>query len=585
MKQTSCSGKIWKAREIDERKIYQYINDFELSDLLARILIARGIEADKVMSFLNPKIKDLLPDPLHLIDMKKACERAADSIEKNEKITVLGDYDVDGATSSALLIRFFNSIGANCAVYIPDRMTEGYGPSPEIMDKFKSNGSSLAITVDCGITAFAAMEHASKIGLDVIILDHHMSDITMPKAYAVVNPNRFDEKSEYKNLAAVGVSFLFLVGLMGILRKRGFFTEKTEPDLLNLLDLVALGTICDMMTLTGLNRAFVIQGLKIMTKRQNLGLKILSEYGKIDTLPSTYHLGFVIGPRINAGGRVGKSYLGSHLLATLDDELAHKYAQELENYNEERKVIEQQVLEEAMIMAEEQADKNYILVYAENWHPGVVGIVAGKLKERYQKPVAAMAIDGDVGKASCRSVRGIDLGSKIVEAKNKGILITGGGHAMAAGFTVDKNRIHELVEFLDEAMSKESETLVENNTYYYDAEVSPNAFNLNLAKEINKLEPYGNGNSEPLIKVAGLFVLKANVTNNRHISCLLAPDRKAFGSSAIKAIAFNCVGTPLADALLSEKALNLTVFGNIKINHWQGNSNAQLFINDIAVND
>lgn len=583
MEKHSTQGKIWKAREVDQRKLYQYIQDFSLSDLLARIVISRGIESSEVDLFLNPKIKNLLPDPFHLIDMEKACERVADSVQKKEKITVLGDYDVDGATSSALLIRLFKQLNVNADTYIPDRVKEGYGPTSGAFQKFKDSGTSLAITVDCGITAFEAMDHASQIGLDVVILDHHLSDVKIPSAFAVVNPNRFDEKSEYKYLAAVGVSFLFAVGLVKILKLRGFFSQSNEPDLLSLLDLVALGTICDMMPITGLNRAYIVQGLKVLAKQKNIGLKLLSELGKIDSYPNSYHLGFVIGPRINAGGRVGKSYLGSHLLSTNDINLAQKYAIELERYNEERKIIEQQVLDEAIIMAETQIHKNYIIVYSDKWHQGVIGIVAGKLKERYQKPVAAISIEGDVGKASCRSVRGIDMGRKIVEAKKRNILLSGGGHSMAAGFTISVDRIEDLVEFLNESNTEDYSILQQNNICFYDAEISPNGFTIDLAKEIEKLEPYGNGNSEPIVKIGGLYVLRAGVSNNRHITCMLAPDRNSHGSKAIKAICFNCIGSPLGDALLSEKPLTLSVFGNIKVNNWQGYSSPQLNINDVII--
>ncbi len=583
MSEISVSGKIWEAKNVNERLVYKYVNEFEISDLLARILVARNISEDKVMSFIYPKIRDLLPDPFHLIDMRKACERTAEKILAGEKITILGDYDVDGATSSALLQRVFTQLGANSSVHIPDRVSEGYGPTIYAIDKFKKEGAELVITVDCGITSFEAIDYAHSLDLDVIILDHHLGAEIMPNAYAIVNPNRFDELTEYKDLAAVGVCFLFSVGLIKILREHGYFNDREEPDLLNLLDLVALGTICDMMSLVGLNRAFVIQGLKVMSKKKNLGLKILSEYGKIDLKPSPYHLGFIIGPRINAGGRVGKSYLGSHLLSTNDENLAFDYAAQLEAFNEERKLIEQQVLEEAILMVESQKKKNYILIYNENWHPGVVGIVAGKLKERYQKPVAVMAIDGELGKASCRSVRGIDLGSKIVEAKNKKILISGGGHAMAAGFTLYKDRIDDMIAFLDEAMDSETNTLLQNNNYFFDVSLTPSGASLEVAEEIQKLEPYGNGNSEPIVRIDGMYVLKANVTN-KHINCLLASDSTALKSKSIKAIAFNSVGTALGDSLLSAKPLNLTIFGNLKINHWQGNSTPQLSIYDIIVN-
>lgn len=578
----SVTAKTWNIREINERRVYEYINEFGLSDFSARVLIARNIPLENIPNFLDPRIKDLLPDPFHLLDMEKACQRAANAIINQEKIIVLGDYDVDGATSSALLIRMLKSLGIEAKAYIPDRICEGYGPTLPVIEKFGQEGVNLLITVDCGVTAFDPVARGNELGIDTIILDHHMSDITLPSAFAIVNPNRFDETTQYKDLAAVGVAFLFSVGLVKILRSKGYFENRPEPNLLYLLDLVALGTVCDMMNLTGLNRAFVIQGLKIMQQQKNLGLKMLLDAGKIDILPSSYHLGFVIGPRINAGGRVGKSYLGSLILSTDDEYKAREYAVELERYNEERKVIEQQVLEEAAEIALAQKDNNFILVHSEGWHQGVVGIVAGKLKEKFQKPVAAVAVDNGIGKASCRSVKGIDFGSKIVEAKNLGILLSGGGHSMAAGFTINMERMEDLKLFLHEALAKHEAVLQENKICYYDAEITPAGINSDLADEIKKLEPYGNGNTEPIVKISGLYVLKANVTNNKHINCLLAPSKETFGSKAIRAISFNCMGTPIADILLSQKPLKLTIFGNIKLNYWQGKTNVQIYINDIA---
>lgn len=580
----SVLGSNWKSRDIDERQVYRYVNDYNISELLARIMIARGVEEQDVEKFLNPKIKDLLPDPFHLLDMEKACARVADGILRKERIKVLGDYDVDGATSSALLIRLLKSLDCDCSVYIPDRIEEGYGPSASSFQKFKDEGSHLVITVDCGITSFDAVNHANEIGLDSIILDHHLSDEKLPAAHAVVNPNRFDETTKFTYLAAVGVCFLFAVGLIKVLRAKNYFSSRPEPDLLKLLDIVALGTICDMMPIIGINRAFVVQGLKMMKARNNLGLNLLSQYGKIDIAPNTYHLGFVIGPRINAGGRVGKSYLGSHLLATDNIEQANKYALELERYNEERKILEQKVLDEALVLAENFAHKNYVIVSSDSWHQGIIGIAAGKLKERCQKPVLAIAFDGDIGKASCRSVRGIDLGRKIVDARNKGILLSGGGHAMAAGFTIHRSKMDEFMDYLDQGMDLDAIALEENNTRYYDANVSPNGLSLSLANELEMLEPYGNGNSEPVVRIDGLYVLKASVSNNRHVTCLLAPQRDAIGSKAIKSISFNSFNSPVSDALLSKKPLNLTVIGNLKANKWQGSSYPQLVILDVILN-
>ncbi|MDX1924260.1 MAG: single-stranded-DNA-specific exonuclease RecJ [Rickettsiaceae bacterium] len=580
----SVSGRTWSEKNINERLVYKYVKDFEISDTLARIIVSREIPESEVMSFLHPKIRDLLPDPFHLKDMEKACKRVAEAAQKKEKIIIFGDYDVDGATSSALLVRLLENLGVSCKAYIPDRIKEGYGPTIEAMQKFKKEGADLVITVDCGVSAFAPASFAKEIGLDLIILDHHLSEITLPDAYAIVNPNRFDEETEYKYLAAVGVCFLFSVGLVRILRNMDFFRQRQEPDLMTLLDLVALGTICDMMPVTGINRAFVVQGLKIMSNGNNLGIKLLAEFGKIDGKFSAYHLGFIIGPRINAGGRVGESFLGSFLLSTKDMDDAYQMASKLEQYNEERKLIEQAIIEEAVIMAESQHDKPYILVHSENWHQGVIGIVAGKLKERYQKPAIAISVESGIGKASCRSIKGINLGHKISEAKELGVISSGGGHAMAAGFVVDIEKIDALKAFFDDAIGVDSHLGEENNRKFYDAIVSPGGVTIELAKEIETLEPYGNGNEEPIILVEGLYVLKANIANNKHIMCLLAPDREAVGTKPIRAVCFNALGTQIADALLSQKPLKLSVLCNIKVNNWQGNQSPQISIYDLIVN-
>ncbi|MDX2049594.1 MAG: single-stranded-DNA-specific exonuclease RecJ [Rickettsiaceae bacterium] len=579
---SSALGKIWLQRELDERKVYRYVNDYGISDFVARILIARGVAENDVDNFVNPRIKSFLPDPFHLVDMERACDRVAKAILFGENITIFGDYDVDGATSSALIARLLGQLGASASIYIPDRLTEGYGPSIESFLKIKNSGSSLVITVDCGISAFEALEGAKLMGLDVIVLDHHVGSEIMPEAFAIVNPNRFDETSSYNYLAAVGVSFLFAVGLIKILRQKNFFASYPEPDLLKFLDLVALGTVCDMMPLIGLNRAFVAQGLKVMSSGSNLGLKILSEYGKIDEKFSSYHLGFVLGPRINAGGRVGKSYLGARLLATSNEEVARKYAIELEQYNEERKKIENMVTEDAYEQAETQKDNNYILVANENWHQGVIGIVAGKLKDKYQKPVIAISLDGEAGRASCRSVKGIDLGQKIVTAKSLGILLSGGGHAMAAGFSIEKDKIPRFREFLDENL-KNDFLHGDPNLRYFDAHLTPGAVSLNYAKEIAKLEPYGNGNNEPIVKIDGLYVLRANISNDKHISCLFAPQKEAFGSKAIKAIAFNSLSSPISDILLSMKPHRISAIGHLKVNNWQGNAGVQVTLSDLIV--
>ncbi|MDX1917354.1 MAG: single-stranded-DNA-specific exonuclease RecJ [Rickettsiaceae bacterium] len=585
MKHGVSSNK-WLAREIDERLVYRLVNDYNLSEILARILIGRGINIEEVEDFINPKIRKALPDPFHLIDMEKACNRVYEAIINNQKILIFGDYDVDGATSSALLKRLFTMLNVNCDIYIPDRITEGYGPSAELMSKFKSMDYSLVITVDCGVTAFDALEYADNIMLDVIVLDHHLSEILLPRAFAIVNPNRIDESSKYTNIAAVGVSFLFAVGLISTLKKNKYFTSSNDiPNLLDLLDLVALGTVCDMMPITGLNRAFIMQGLKVIARQENIGLKTLAQIACIEGKITTYHLSFVIGPRINAGGRVGSSYLGARLLSMADPVKAYEYASRLESFNLQRKAIETRIIEEAVIIAQEQSGNSHIIVSSTSWHQGVIGIVASKLKEKYQKPIIAISIENGIGKASCRSVKGINLGQKITKAKDMGLLIGGGGHAMAAGFTIDANKIPEFSLFLEQELSSDLDCFEENMIKYYDAFISPNGVNINLAKELEKLEPYGIGNDEPLILIEGLYVLKARILSNQHISILFAPSRDSYGTKAINGICFNGINSPMEQVLLSEKVRKISIICNVKVNNWQGNNSLQVIVHDLIQQD
>jgi single-stranded-DNA-specific exonuclease len=577
--------KHWEKEEIDERLVYRYINDFGISDITARLLLARKVEYEEVESYLDPKLKNILPDPFHLIDMDKACEVSYHTISKNEKITIFGDYDVDGATSSALLKRMFRMLGIDVNIYIPDRETEGYGPSEQAMEKFKKNGTSLVIMVDCGIMGHDAINKASNLGIKTIILDHHISTADLPNANAVVNPNRIDESTKHTNLAAVGVCFLFAVAFLKYLREKNFFASIKEPNLLELLDLVALGTVCDMMSLKGLNRAFVKQGLKVMSRRANVGIKALSDISSIDSELSTYHLGFIIGPRINAGGRVGESYLGASILSETIEENAINYASQLNQFNEERKIIERQVIEEALEQAQEKLHMDFLVLSGKNWHQGVIGIAAGKIKDKFLKPVAVIAALDNECKASCRSIKGVDLGCAIALAKENGLVISGGGHSMAAGFSVEQEKIEDLEIFLNNFAIKQISAINHNQIHKYDIEITSRAVNMDLAKELQALEPYGMGNPEPIVKISGLFVLKATQTQGKHISCILAPDKSSYGTNAIRSIAFNSMDTHISDILFSEKAIKIDVIGNIKINNWQGKSSAQLNIIDVLTSE
>ena len=580
----SINGKIWEQKLINEDIVIELCRSFKISDLLARIISSRISNPEEVENFLVPKIKNLLPDPFHLLDMKKAVDRVIKAILNKQKICIFADYDVDGATSAALLKNIFRDLNIICDIYIPDRIAEGYGPTPFAIQKIKDNGNELLITVDCGAMAYEALKYAKALQLDVIVIDHHIVTDILADAVAIVNPNRIDEKSEYKYLAAVGVAFLFATATLSSLKKQNYFAKVPQPNLIKYLDLVALGTVCDMVKLIGLNRAFVASGLRVMQQRQNIGIKTLYDIAGLNEVPKCYHLGFVLGPRINAGGRVGKSSLGANLLSTDCSIHAMKLAKELEKHNNERKVIELLMIEEAIEIAMTQQDCSLLFIVKEGWHPGVIGIVAGRLKEKFDKPVAVIALNDGIGKASCRSITGIDFGAEIINAKSKNLLIAGGGHAMAAGFTVTAEKLQELQQFLNNAFKINTKKLKNYKHAEYDLDLTTSSVNLPLMKELSVLEPFGQGNHEPIFKLDNLFILKANVVKSKHIRCLLSPNKQAFSNKALSAIAFNAVGTLFEDVLLNPKAKNISVIGTLKTNNWQDNYNTiQLIIKDIII--
>lgn len=583
----SVLGKIWHKTNINENLVSQIKTYMNISDFLATLIARNSHNLEEAEKILYPKIKTLLPDPFHLRDMQKGVDRVIKAILGNEKICIFADYDVDGATSSALLKNVFDELKVNSFIYVPDRITEGYGPSCSGMKYIKNQSTSLVITVDCGSVAFEAIDYANEIGLDIIVIDHHLTIDQIPKAVAIINPNRLDEISEYRNLAAVGVSFLFAVALCNSLKKQNFFASCniTYPNLMQQLDLVALGTVCDVMPLTGLNRAFVAQGLKIAKQRQNIGYNALCDIAGIDSALNPYHLGFILGPRINAGGRVGKSCLGANLLSTKNVQEAKLLAAELDQYNEERKTIELLLLAEAKQQAEAQKANSIIFIIGKNWHPGVIGIIAGRIKEQYNKPVAVIALSEEgVGKASCRSVKGIDFGCEIIDAKQRGLLIAGGGHAMAAGFTVLEKDLHSLQEFLTIKFNKLLSNYKEHLNSYYDFEVKTDSVNIRLLDEIMQLEPYGLGYPAPIFKFRKMYVLKADIVGVKHARIIFAPEKKSYAKHTISAISFNVTDSAMQDVIFSKKPLLLDLIGKLQMNKWQNNNKIQLILEDVIIN-
>jgi single-stranded-DNA-specific exonuclease len=581
----SICGKRWRQRGGDAMAGLALAQRFALPEIVGRLLAARGIAAEEVESFLGPTLRALLPDPSILTDMDEGAARLVRAVTAGERIAIFGDYDVDGATSSALLSRFFKATGAEVAVYIPDRLTEGYGPNAGALRKLRHEGAAVVVTVDCGITAFDAFDAAREVGLDVVVVDHHEAEPRLPHAVAVIDANRVDEnpavRAQLGRLAAVGVAFLLAVAVNRGLRAAGWYRNgRAEPDLLRWLDLVALGTVCDVVSLTGLNRALVAQGLKVLARRDSVGLAALADVARLDERPSAWHLGFLLGPRVNAGGRVGAADLGSRLLSTDDPAEAAAIAARLDALNTERKAIERAVLDAAILAVEggEVGAHDPIFVAGEGWHPGVIGIVASRLKERYHRPALVIALDGAVGKGSGRSVTGIDLGAVVIAARQAGLLVNGGGHAMAAGLTVDAVRLAELRGFVAERLRPQIADGALIPSLSIDGAVQAQAATRELMTEIDRLGPFGTGNPEPRFALPAVRIGRADVVGESHVRCFIS----GADGARLKAIAFRALEGPLGPALLKTGGAPLHLAGHLRPDSWQGRNEVQLLIDDAA---
>ena len=576
----SLSGRRWRQRAVDDRLGLALAQRLGVPEILGRVLAGRGVEPESAERFLNPTLRDQLPDPSGFMDMDAAVARLVRAIEGGELIALFGDYDVDGATSAALLRRFLRAVGARVVFYVPDRLKEGYGPNAPALLRLKSEGAAVAVTVDCGITAHAPLAAAAEAGLDVVVIDHHLGEPSLPRAVAVVNPNRFDERSPHGMLAAVGVAFLLAVGLNRALRQRGWYAGKREPDLTELLDLVALGTICDVVPLTGVNRALVLQGLKVMQRLGNTGIAALAAVAGVGERIDTYHAGFILGPRVNAGGRVGRADAGTRLLSTEDAGEARALAEALDAWNAERRQIEAKVLEEAMAAVErESAALPIAFAASEGWHPGVIGIVAGRLKDRYNRPACVVALESGIGKGSGRSVAGFALGAAVIAARQAGLLINGGGHAMAAGFTVAEEKVAALRDFLGERVHAEAgpEGLVPE--LGVDGALMPAAATPEFVMQLERLAPFGAGNAEPRFAFPGLRVMRADLVGNAHVRLILG---EPAGGQRLKAIAFRSLDTDLGRALLNGRGQAFHLAGHLRADTWNGRNEVQLLIDDAA---
>lgn len=573
----SFSGKRWSLREVLDDAAIALERAGNISPFLARLLAGRGVFAEDLLGILNPTIRQLLPDPSTLKDMDKAVARAREAMDRGEKIAVFGDYDVDGSCSSALMSQFFTALGRPPRIYIPDRMTEGYGPNARAFLKLKEEGTALLFTVDCGAMASGPLIVARDAGLDVLVLDHHAVDVA-PPSFAQVNPNQPADASGLGYLCATGVVFLFLVALNRSLRESGWYKASgiAEPDLRDYLDLVALATICDVVPLVGVNRAFVRAGLAKLSTMSRPGLRALAEIAKVSAPCTTYHLGFAFGPRINAGGRVGKCSLGVELLTEKDAEQATELATLLDLHNRERQTLEKQILEEAMTLASTQSNAPVIFVTGEGWHHGVVGIVAGRLKDRFNKPALVAGFEGGMGRGSARSIPGVDIGAIMRAAHEKSLLESGGGHAMAAGFSLNATKLDAFREFLHARdITAPLDAAIE---LALDVAISPAGATAELVENIERMGPFGAGNPEPFVLIPDARVVFADVVGKDHVRLRLAGG----DGTRLDAIAFRAAGQPLGKGLLAARGRQIHAAGRLKKDEWNGQIRVQLHLEDAA---
>jgi single-stranded-DNA-specific exonuclease len=583
----SACGRAWRDR-LDERgqaRALTIAQRLGVPELLARVLAGRGVEPEAAEAFLDPSLKRLLPDPHTVTDMAAASARLAQAIERGERVAIFGDYDVDGATASALLARYLRLCGLDPLVHIPDRIFEGYGPNVDAIRSFAEREAKLLITVDCGTTSLEPLAEAGRLGLDTVVIDHHQADEELPAAVAIVNPNRADDLSGLGHLAAVGLVFVTLVALTRDLRQRGFWSAaRAEPDLLSLLDLVALGTVADVVPLKGLNRAFVAKGLIVLRRREHVGLTALMDVARLSGPPECWHLGFLLGPRINAGGRIGRADLGVRLLLEDDPSEAARIAAELDRLNRERQQIElatvAQAEAEAMAALGLEEKGAVVVTAAEGWHPGVVGLVAARLKERFGRPAFAIALEpGGLGTGSGRSIPGVDLGHAVRQAVHEGLLIKGGGHAMAAGVTLKKDALATFRAFLEGALAPAVAVARRDSALRIDGAISAGGVDLALVDMLARAGPFGTGNPEPLLALPAHTVAYADPVGENHVRVRL----RSGDGKTVNAIAFRVAGTPLGRALLDNRGRQIHAAGYLAVDRWQGEERVQMRLIDVAV--
>lgn len=576
----SFRGRRWVYRAHNEETIKSLHNSLGLDHLTSRLLTGRGIDAETAEGYLDPKIKNFMPDPSILADMDKAVSAIIDAVEAKKNIAIFADYDVDGATSAAQLIRWGRALGQEFGLYVPDRIREGYGPSEQAFETLKAQGAELVITVDCGAAAYSALESAQELGLDIVVIDHHLMDDRFPPCRALVNPNRPDDNSGLGFLAAAGVTFMVLAGLNRELRRRGY---EDIPNLVNLLGLTALGTICDVVPLTSLNRAIVRQGLKVLSGVYNPGIAALADVSQTAGPFTTYHAGYVLGPRINAGGRIGQADMGARMLSTENTQQAYGYAAELDRVNRERKRLQEQILFEANESVNEEdniQNNNVVVTSMQGWHAGIIGIVAGRLKDRLGLPVIVIGIDEDgLAKGSGRSIKGVNLGSAIGKAKEQGLLISGGGHAMAGGLTIAAQNIEKFEEFIQNELREDVKAARESSSFKVDGLLSVSAISPQLVRLIDKVGPFGANNPIPVFAFGNLKIAYAERLRGGHIRCSFVDN----DGSRVSAICFSAEETGMAGILLDPQKPIIHVAGRIKQDSWKGRQRIDLQVVDLAL--
>tara|TARA_Y100001970_G_C14250499_1_gene871498 strand:+ start:4043 stop:5809 length:1767 start_codon:yes stop_codon:yes gene_type:complete len=572
----SLLNRKWKIKKFDERKVIFFTQKFKLTYLIAKLLTIREVKEDSVVSFLNPDINLNIPDPFNLKDMKKAVKRVIKSLENNEKIGIIADYDVDGSTSAAILFKFLRHYTSKISLKIPNRLLDGYGPNLKIMNEMKKNNVGLIFTLDCGTTSNGIIDNKDYSNIDKIIIDHHLTDKNLPNVHSIINPNRDDESGNYKEMAAVGVTFLFLMALRKELRLSILFNKFKEPNLLSFLDLVALGTVCDIVNLKSYNRVFVKKGLEIIHKRHHKGIAKLIDNSKISSSPTSIDLGFKVGPQINAASRLDDSSLASKFLITNDNKIIESISRKLFLLNEKRKLIENKIFNEANLQAINQRDSNYILVYGNDWHPGVLGIVASKISDLYFKPAIVISFINDFGIGSARSIEGLDLGKIILNAKNKNILINGGGHSMAAGLKISINNLDRFNSFLKKSF-KIYDLTIYQRIDEYDSVISVNELNTELVENLEILQPFGKGNPEPSFILTDIKIDSIKYIKDKHILIFFQNDI----GNKIKGICFNAKGTILGDHLEKYKKFNFLISCNLSIDKFSRDFSPQIVIKDI----